>query len=45
MTIWLDAQLPPQLATRIKTEFAIDAIAVRDLSLRDANDRAGFRHD
>lgn len=42
MTIWLDAQLPPQLASWIKTEFATDAIAVRDLSLRDATDGAIF---
>lgn len=42
MIIWLDAQLPPQLATWIKTEFATEAIAVRDLGLRDATDRAIF---
>ena len=42
MTIWLDAQLPPQLAAWIKTEFSSDAIAVRDLGLRDATDKAIF---
>ena len=40
MTIWLDAQLPPQLAAWIKTEFTSDAIADRDLGLRDASDKA-----
>lgn len=42
MTIWLDAQLPPQLAAWIKSEFAVEAIAVRDLGLRDAADKAIF---
>jgi predicted nuclease of predicted toxin-antitoxin system len=42
MIIWLDAQLPPQLAAWIKTEFATEAVAVRDLGLREANDRAIF---
>lgn len=42
MTIWLDAQLPPQLADWIKTEIETDAVAVRDLGLRDASDKAIF---
>ena len=42
MTIWLDAQLPPQLADWIKTEIATDAVAVRDLGLRNATDKAIF---
>ena len=39
MTIWLDAQLPPQLAEWIKMEFAVEAVAIRDLGLRDASDK------
>lgn len=42
MTIWLDAQLPPQLAGWIKMEFAIEAVAIRDLGLRDASDKMIF---
>ena len=42
MTIWLDAQLPPRLAEWIKTEFSTDIHAVRDLGLRDANDKSIF---
>ncbi len=42
MTIWLDAQLPPQLADWIETELKIKALAIRDLGLRDATDRAIF---
>ena len=38
MTIWVDAQLPPQLATWIRKTFEIEALAVRDLGLRDAKD-------
>jgi predicted nuclease of predicted toxin-antitoxin system len=40
MIIWLDAQLPPQLATWIRSKFLIDATAIRDLGLRDAKDSA-----
>jgi predicted nuclease of predicted toxin-antitoxin system len=40
MTLWLDAQLPPQLAIWIQQTLAIDAIALRDVSLRDATDIA-----
>lgn len=42
MTIWLDAQLPPKLAEWIKREIATEALAVRDLGLRNANDRTIF---
>lgn len=42
MTIWLDAQLPPQLADWIKLELAVDAVAIRDLGLRDASDKVIF---
>ena len=43
MIIWLDAQLPPSVAAWIRTTFGIDAQAVRDLGLRDANDPAIFQ--
>lgn len=42
MTIWLDAQLPPQLAEWIKMEIAVEAVAIRDLGLRDASDKMIF---
>ncbi len=38
MTLWLDAQLPPQLVIWIQQNFAIDAVALRDIGLRDATD-------
>ena len=42
MTLWLDAQLPPQLASWIQQTLVINAIALRDLGLRDATDSAIF---
>ena len=42
MTIWLDAQLSPAIATWISTQFAVSAVALRDLGLRDAKDRQIF---
>lgn len=41
-TFWIDAQLPPQLAVWLKAEFGCGAFALRDLGLRDADDRAIF---
>lgn len=41
-TLWLDAQLPPQLAHWLRTEMAQDAHALRELGLRDADDRTIF---
>lgn len=38
MTIWIDAQLPPTLANWLSMTFSLEAIALRDLSLRDAQD-------
>ena len=39
MKLWIDAQLSPLLAKWISENFAnIEATAVRDLSLRDAED-------
>jgi len=42
MTLWLDAQLPPQLATWIQQTLSVDAIALRELGLRDATDSTIF---
>lgn len=38
MKIWLDAQLPPSLATWLTETFGLEATALRDLALRDARD-------
>lgn len=43
MTIWLDAQLSPLLAAWLSWKFAVQAIPVRDLGLRDAEDEAIFQ--
>jgi predicted nuclease of predicted toxin-antitoxin system len=42
MIIWLDAQLSPGLAPWIQATFGIETLALRDLGLRDATDRAIF---
>jgi len=36
--LWIDAQLWPALATWVRSRFQVDAIALRDLGLRDARD-------
>ena len=38
MIIWIDAQLSPAIAPWIKQNFAVDAVALRDIGLRDAED-------
>ncbi len=38
MTIWIDAQLSPAIATWISNTFGIQALALRDIGLRDAED-------
>ena len=38
MNIWIDAQLPPTLANWLTNTFEVQAIALRDLRLRDAID-------
>jgi predicted nuclease of predicted toxin-antitoxin system len=40
--IWIDAQLSPAIAEWIGINFSVTAVAVRDLGLRDATDRAIF---
>ena len=42
MTIWIDAQLSPAIATWINQNFLIDAVALRDIALRDAEDEEIF---
>lgn len=41
-TIWIDAHLSPAIATWITRNFEVTAIALRDLSLRDAEDAEIF---
>ena len=38
MKLWLDAQFSPNIATWIAEHFAIEAVPVRDVGLRDAAD-------
>ncbi|MEN9518056.1 MAG: hypothetical protein RLZZ381_644 [Cyanobacteriota bacterium] len=38
MKIWIDAQLPPTLANWLSATFGLETAALRDLSLRDAQD-------
>ena len=42
MTIWIDAQLSPIIATWINKNFAVRTLALRELGLRDATDRDIF---
>jgi predicted nuclease of predicted toxin-antitoxin system len=42
MILWIDAQLSPALALWLGATFEISALALRDLGLRDATDRAIF---
>ena len=39
LTIWIDAQLSPDLARWLTGHFRVEARAVRDVHLRDARDR------
>lgn len=38
MKIWVDAQLPPAIARWISQNFNVEAVAVRELNLREATD-------
>ncbi|AOW99008.1 hypothetical protein BJP34_05715 [Moorena producens PAL-8-15-08-1] len=38
MTIWVDANLSPGIATWINNTFGVTALALRDIGLRDAED-------
>src|SRR5947209_1248550 len=43
MILWLDAQLPPSAAAWLTATFGVEARAVRDLGLRDAQDAPIFQ--
>lgn len=40
--IWIDAQMSPAIAVWIAANFPVKALAVRDVGLRDAEDREIF---
>ena len=42
MRIWVDAQMSPAIATWISSNYAVSAVAIRDLGLRDAEDKEIF---
>ena len=42
MIVWLDAQISPELAGWIKAAFGVECVHVRDLGLRNAEDRQIF---
>ncbi len=42
MTIWVDAQLSPQIASWISANFPVTAQPLRELGLRDSEDDAIF---
>ena len=42
MIYWIDAQLPPAIATWLVEKFGVNAIALRDVGLRDAEDTEIF---
>ncbi|MEC5400023.1 DUF5615 family PIN-like protein [Uliginosibacterium sp. H1] len=43
MIFWIDAQLPPGLAAWLSGHFNVEAHALRDLGLRDADDLTIFQ--
>jgi predicted nuclease of predicted toxin-antitoxin system len=43
MIYWIDAQLPPRLASWLSQTFNVQAYALRDLQLRDAEDEQLFQ--
>jgi len=38
MKVWIDAQLPPTLADWLNSTFALEALSLKDLGLRDSKD-------
>jgi predicted nuclease of predicted toxin-antitoxin system len=40
---WVDAQLSPAIASWLRETFAVDAVAIRDLGFREAEDSVIFR--
>ena len=43
MKLWLDAQLSPEMAQWVTERFGYEAVAIRDLGLRDASDVEIFK--
>ena len=43
MTIWVDAQMSPAIAAWVSSNFAVSAVAIRDVGLRDAEDTEIFQ--
>lgn len=43
MTIWIDAQMSPAIAAWVNANFAVNAVAIRDLGLRDSEDEEIFQ--
>lgn len=43
MRVWVDAQLSPAIAVWLSSEFPLDAVPLRDLGLRDAQDKDIFQ--
>jgi predicted nuclease of predicted toxin-antitoxin system len=43
VTIWIDAQMSPAIAAWVSSNFAVSAVAIRDLGLRDAEDKEIFQ--
>jgi predicted nuclease of predicted toxin-antitoxin system len=42
MKIWIDAQMSPAIAAWISSNYSVSAVAIRDLGLRDAEDKEIF---
>jgi predicted nuclease of predicted toxin-antitoxin system len=43
MIIWVDAQMSPAIAAWVGSNFPVSAVAMRDLGLRDAEDKDIFQ--
>jgi len=43
MTIWIDAQISPSIASWVSNTFGVHAVAVRDVGLREAKDQEIFQ--
>jgi predicted nuclease of predicted toxin-antitoxin system len=42
MKIWIDAQMSPSIAAWISSNFSVSAVAIRDIGLRDSEDKEIF---
>lgn len=43
MTLWIDAQMSPAIAAWVSSNFAVSAVAIRDLGLQDTEDQEIFQ--